>query len=297
VRAKGCLMGIELVKDKATKEPFDEAGQAGLPEGLRQGAGLDPRRPHPAHEPADVMEDEVAAQGLDIIDEAIGETEKGAGLRMKTEIRFGVIGCGLMGREFASALPAGATCSTWISARDHRRLRHQPGPTLVREQLPSVRSRPPTTAPCWRPRGRRGLLRGAAQPARGDLHRDIICAGKHLMGEKPFGIDLPPTTPSWLHRAAPQVLRALLVRVPVLPGRTSGWRMIERRPPSADHRGQRRFLALRATWTHQADQLEAHGGQFNGEYGCMGDLGMHACHVPFRAGWVPRNVPPCCPTS
>ena len=27
VRAKGCLMGIELVKDKATKEPFNEAGK------------------------------------------------------------------------------------------------------------------------------------------------------------------------------------------------------------------------------------------------------------------------------
>jgi predicted dehydrogenase len=30
--------------------------------------------------------------------------------------------------------------------------------------------------------------------------------------------------------------------------------------------------------------------KFNGEYGCMGDLGMHACHMPFRAGWVPKNV-------
>jgi predicted dehydrogenase len=30
--------------------------------------------------------------------------------------------------------------------------------------------------------------------------------------------------------------------------------------------------------------------EFNGEYGCMGDLGMHACNVPFRAGWRPRNV-------
>jgi predicted dehydrogenase len=29
---------------------------------------------------------------------------------------------------------------------------------------------------------------------------------------------------------------------------------------------------------------------FNGEYGCMGDLGMHPCHVPFRAGWKPKNV-------
>jgi len=30
--------------------------------------------------------------------------------------------------------------------------------------------------------------------------------------------------------------------------------------------------------------------KFNGEYGCMGDLGMHVCHVPFRAGWRPKNV-------
>jgi predicted dehydrogenase len=30
--------------------------------------------------------------------------------------------------------------------------------------------------------------------------------------------------------------------------------------------------------------------EFNGEYGCMGDLGMHVCHVPFRAGWRPKEV-------
>jgi predicted dehydrogenase len=28
----------------------------------------------------------------------------------------------------------------------------------------------------------------------------------------------------------------------------------------------------------------------NGDYGCMGDLGMHACNVPFRAGWNIANV-------
>ena len=30
--------------------------------------------------------------------------------------------------------------------------------------------------------------------------------------------------------------------------------------------------------------------QYNGEYGVMGDLGIHPCHVPFRAGWKPLNV-------
>ncbi len=28
----------------------------------------------------------------------------------------------------------------------------------------------------------------------------------------------------------------------------------------------------------------------NGEYGCMGDLGMHVFHIPLRMGWVPETV-------
>jgi predicted dehydrogenase len=28
----------------------------------------------------------------------------------------------------------------------------------------------------------------------------------------------------------------------------------------------------------------------NGEYGCMGDLGMHALHIPLRVGWQPHSV-------
>ncbi len=28
----------------------------------------------------------------------------------------------------------------------------------------------------------------------------------------------------------------------------------------------------------------------NGEYGCMGDLGIHAEHISFGLGWVPENV-------
>jgi predicted dehydrogenase len=30
--------------------------------------------------------------------------------------------------------------------------------------------------------------------------------------------------------------------------------------------------------------------EINGEYGCMGDLGMHALHLPLRFGWTPRAV-------
>jgi predicted dehydrogenase len=28
----------------------------------------------------------------------------------------------------------------------------------------------------------------------------------------------------------------------------------------------------------------------NGEYGCMGDLGLHTQHIPFRLGWIPKTV-------
>ena len=45
-------MGIELVKDRAAKTPFDKAGEIGLPEGVLQGVGLDSRRAHLADEPA-----------------------------------------------------------------------------------------------------------------------------------------------------------------------------------------------------------------------------------------------------
>ncbi|MEI7503782.1 MAG: hypothetical protein WCJ61_10910, partial [Paludibacter sp.] len=30
--------------------------------------------------------------------------------------------------------------------------------------------------------------------------------------------------------------------------------------------------------------------EINGEYGCMGDLGMHTLHIPFRMGWTPTSV-------
>ena len=31
----------------------------------------------------------------------------------------------------------------------------------------------------------------------------------------------------------------------------------------------------------------------NGEYGCMGDLGIHTQHLPFRLGFSPRTVAAC----
>jgi len=79
VRAKGCLMGIELVKNKDTKEPFNEAGKLVYQKAFRKGLAWIPAGHILRMSPPIVMEDEVLLKGLDMIDEAIGETEKELG--------------------------------------------------------------------------------------------------------------------------------------------------------------------------------------------------------------------------
>ena len=79
VRAKGCLMGIELVKDRSTKEPFDEAGKRVYQKAFQKGLAWIPAGHILRMSPPVIMEDEALLKGLDIIDEAIGETAKELG--------------------------------------------------------------------------------------------------------------------------------------------------------------------------------------------------------------------------
>jgi 4-aminobutyrate aminotransferase-like enzyme len=79
VRVKGCLMGIELVKDAGTKEPFDEAGRMVYQKAFQKGLAWIPAGHILRLSPPIVMDREEAALGMDIVDEAIGETEKELG--------------------------------------------------------------------------------------------------------------------------------------------------------------------------------------------------------------------------
>ncbi len=79
VRVKGCLCGIELVKDKATKEPFDEAGKHVYQRAFQKGLAWVPAGHILRMSPPIVMSEEIAAKGMDIIEEAIGEVEAEAG--------------------------------------------------------------------------------------------------------------------------------------------------------------------------------------------------------------------------
>ena len=79
VRCKGCLMGIELVKDRTTKEPFAQAGQMVYQKAFRIGLAWIPAGHILRMSPPIVMEDELLLKGLDLIDEAVGQTEKELG--------------------------------------------------------------------------------------------------------------------------------------------------------------------------------------------------------------------------
>ena len=76
VRCKGCLMGVELVKDRTTKEPFAEAGKLVYQGAFRKGLAWIPAGHILRMSPPIVMDLDVAAKCMNLIDETIGEVEK-----------------------------------------------------------------------------------------------------------------------------------------------------------------------------------------------------------------------------
>ena len=210
----------------------------------------------------------------------------------KREIHFGIIGCGLMGREFASAaarwchllnqdvMPriTGA-CDTnpnmlgWFSDNIETI-------QVVTQDYHELLSSPLVEA----------IYCAVPHNLHEQFYIDIIEAGKHLLGEKPFGIDKAANAHILAAvRAYPQVLVRCSSEFPFFPGAQKILQFIR----------EERFgtiLEVQAGFLHSSD-LDPHKPinwkrqvAINGEYGCMGDLGMHVLHIPLRAGWFPNNV-------
>jgi 4-aminobutyrate aminotransferase-like enzyme len=76
VRCKGALMGIELVRDKDTKQPFIEAGRFVYQHAFRNGLAWIPAGHILRMSPPIVMDFETAQKGLEIIEQAIDAAEK-----------------------------------------------------------------------------------------------------------------------------------------------------------------------------------------------------------------------------
>ena len=79
VKGKGFLLGIELVKDKTTKEPFEEAGKLVYQKAFRKGLAWIPAGHILRMSPPLIMDEHYASMGLDIIEESIAEVEKDFG--------------------------------------------------------------------------------------------------------------------------------------------------------------------------------------------------------------------------
>jgi len=76
VRALGCLQAIEVVKDRETKEPFVDAGKMIYQRAFNKGLAWVPSGHILRMSPPMILDDDAALKGLDIIEEAVKETEQ-----------------------------------------------------------------------------------------------------------------------------------------------------------------------------------------------------------------------------
>ena len=79
VRGKGLLLGIELVKDKETREPFNEAGKMVYQTAFKKGLSWIPAKNVLRIGPPLIITEDLALKGMDIIEESIWEVEKRLG--------------------------------------------------------------------------------------------------------------------------------------------------------------------------------------------------------------------------
>ena len=208
------------------------------------------------------------------------------------EIRFGIIGAGLMGREFASAaarwchlldMPARpeiiAVCDKNQSIFEWYRSNFQTISQYTDDYRQMLANPEVDAVYCAVPHN-----------LHEEIYLAIIKSGKHLMGEKPFGIDLKANTAIMAElRRNSSVFARCSSEFPFFPAvqRIAG--MIEKGVFG-------RIIEVNAAFLHSSDFDPTKPinwkrmVEINGEYGVMGDLGLHVCHVPFRAGWIPKNV-------
>jgi predicted dehydrogenase len=128
------------------------------------------------------------------------------------------------------------------------------------------------------------------------LHRVLSGApgeprgGRRLLGEKPFGIDLPAAEAIVAEiRKHPKAFVRCSSEFPFFPGAQRILKAIRENRFG-------RIIEVNAAFLHSSDLNPdkpinwKRTVEINGEYGCLGDLGMHALHIPLRAGWMPRRV-------
>ena len=208
------------------------------------------------------------------------------------DIRFGIIGCGLMGKEFASAV------ARWCHLEN---MNAKPVIIAVcdkndklfswyKDHVPSITQCSTEYKDLLNNKEIEAIYCAVPHFMHEEIYKDIIRSGKHLLGEKPFGMDMQQ------NRNIMQVLAenpGKLVRssseFPFFPG-------AQRLVAMAQAKAFGTILEVNVGFLHSSD-LDPNKAinwkrqnSFNGEYGCMGDLGMHVFHLPLRLGWMPHTL-------
>ncbi len=211
---------------------------------------------------------------------------------MMKKIKFGIIGCGLMGREFAVA-----------SARWPALLKTTAQPEIIAvcdlnkdlfnwytDNFDSIK----TTTTNYQELLLNDEIEAIYCAVPHNLHEriytDIIKAGKHLMGEKPFGIDMKANRKIMeVIQENPKVFVRCSSEFPFYPGAHKVQKFIQENPWG-------KIIEVNAGFLHSSD-LNFNKMinwkrmiDINGEYGCMGDLGLHALHIPIRSQWIPKRI-------
>jgi predicted dehydrogenase len=123
-----------------------------------------------------------------------------------------------------------------------------------------------------------------------ELYLAAIEAGRDFLGEKPFGIDLAACERIvGALRRRPDLFVRCSSEMPYFPGAQIAYRLIRSgalgrviEASSAFLHSSDLDLRKPVTWKRQA--------RFCGRVGVLGDLGMHALHLPYELGWHPSRV-------
>ncbi len=210
---------------------------------------------------------------------------------MKT-VKFGIIGCGLMGKEFASAAARWchltdeivkpeivAVCDFSEVATDWFKNNFSTVNFVTKDYKELLKREDVEAVYCALPHN-----------LHEQVYSDIIRAGKHLLGEKPFGIN---------KQANANIMKAIKENPNVVVRCASEFPFFPACQELIKAVKENRFgkiIEVRAGFNHSSDMDLSKPInwkrmiEINGEYGCIGDLGLHTQHVPFRMGWKPKTV-------
>lgn len=210
----------------------------------------------------------------------------------KTIISFGVIGCGLMGKEFASA--AARWCHlTGVDFEPRIVAVCDANPAATKwfqDNLPSVKGSYSDYKELLADPSVEAIYCAVPHHLHEQIYIDIIEAGKHLLGEKPFGIDRQANEAIMAAiRSNPEVVVRSSSEFPFFPGAQQIVQWVNEGKFG-------RIIEVEAGFWHCSDLDPMKPINWkrkvatNGEYGCMGDLGLHVLHLPLRFGWKPASV-------